>query len=82
MIVRRRVLFETVLSAGAATLFSSLRLSAHASPADVRQVFQRALPATTLNNWTVTAVEVDYPPGGASEPHRHPGFVLGHGLEG
>ena len=78
----RRVLFETVLRAGAASLFSSLRLAAHANPAEVRQVFQHALPATSLNNWMVTALEVDYPPGGASEPHRHPGFVLGYVLEG
>lgn len=29
-----------------------------------------------------TAVEVTYPPGAASDAHRHPGFVLGYVLEG
>jgi quercetin dioxygenase-like cupin family protein len=82
VIVSRRVLFETVFSAGTATLFSGLRLVAHANAADVRQVFEHALPATPLNNWIVTVIEVDYPPGSASEPHRHPGFVLGYVLEG
>lgn len=40
------------------------------------------LPAVTLDGWTATMVEVQYPPSVGSEPHRHPGFVLGYVLEG
>ena len=29
-----------------------------------------------------TAVEVTFPPGSASDEHRHPGFVMGYVLEG
>lgn len=30
----------------------------------------------------VTLVEVEYPPGGSSTPHRHPGPVVGYVLQG
>ena len=50
--------------------------------AQVTSVFHGELPAVSLANWDVTAVEVHYDPGVASAAHRHPGFVLGYVLEG
>jgi quercetin dioxygenase-like cupin family protein len=48
----------------------------------VTTVHVQDLPAVNLNGWTATMVEVRYEPGGASQAHRHPGFVLGYVLEG
>ncbi len=45
-------------------------------------VFQHDLPDLTLHGWSVTAVEVSYPPGGASAAHRHPGITIAYVLEG
>src|SRR3989442_6950883 len=50
--------------------------------AGAKVVFQHDLPDLTLDNWAVTAVEVSYPPGGASASHRHPGFTVVYVLEG
>jgi quercetin dioxygenase-like cupin family protein len=80
--VTRRILFQTVLKSGLGTLCAQLLPFAEATAAEVHPIFEQSLPAIALNNWTVTALEVDYPPGGASEPHRHPGFVLAYVLEG
>ena len=54
---------------------------AEAAPA-ARQLVQRDLPKVNLDGWQMTATEVTYPPGEASGPHRHPGFVIGYVLEG
>jgi len=35
-----------------------------------------------LRGWSVTVVEVKYPPGGASNAHRHPGITFAYVLEG
>jgi quercetin dioxygenase-like cupin family protein len=45
-------------------------------------VFQHDLPDVNLHDWAVTAVEVNYPPGGSSTAHRHPGITLVYVLEG
>jgi quercetin dioxygenase-like cupin family protein len=45
-------------------------------------VFQHDLPDLNLHGWSVTAVEVPYTPGGASNAHRHPGITLAYVLEG
>src|SRR5260370_40357842 len=45
-------------------------------------VFQHDLPDVNLNGWSVTAVEVNYAPGGSSTAHRHPGITLVYVLEG
>lgn len=47
-----------------------------------RAVLVQDLPRVTLENWTVTASEISYPPGGSSAQHKHPGFVLAYVLEG
>ena len=45
-------------------------------------VFQHDLPGVNLDGWSVTAVEVNYPPGGSSTAHRHPGITIVYVLEG
>src|SRR5215467_11107743 len=45
-------------------------------------VFQHDLPDLNLNGWSVTAVEVNYAPGGSSTAHRHPGITIVYVLEG
>lgn len=45
-------------------------------------IFQHDLPDLELRNWAVTAVEVKYAPGQASNAHRHPGITLAYVLEG
>jgi len=45
-------------------------------------VFQHNLPDVSLKGWSVTAVEVNYPPGGSSTAHRHPGITIVYVLEG
>jgi quercetin dioxygenase-like cupin family protein len=45
-------------------------------------VFQHDLPDLNLHGWSVTAVEVNYAPGGGSSAHRHPGLTLAYVLEG
>ena len=64
--------------AGAALAQMWLPLVRAANPV----VFQHDLPGVNLNGWSVTAVEVNYPPGGSSTAHRHPGITLVYVLEG
>ena len=45
-------------------------------------MFKHDLPNLTLDDWEVTVSHVDYPPGRASAPHKHAGFVLAYVLEG
>lgn len=45
-------------------------------------VFQHDLPDLNLHDWAVTAVEVNYAPGGSSTAHRHPGLTFAYVLEG
>ena len=71
----RRILLGT---AGAA-LAQMLLPRAHAAN---QVVFQHDLPNVNLNGWSVTAVEVNYPPGGSSTAHRHPGITIVYVLEG
>jgi quercetin dioxygenase-like cupin family protein len=55
---------------------------ARAEGDSVRKVFEQALP--NLPGKTLTAVEVDYAPGGRSAPHRHAasGVVFAYVLSG
>src|SRR5215469_14208044 len=71
----RRVLLAT---AGVA-LAQMLALRARAAN---QVVFQHDLPDVNLSGWSVTAVEVTYPPGGSSTAHRHPGITIVYVLEG
>jgi quercetin dioxygenase-like cupin family protein len=45
-------------------------------------IFNHDLPDLNLHDWSVTAVEVDYAPGGSSKAHRHPGLTFAYVLEG
>lgn len=45
-------------------------------------IFQHDLPDLNLHGWSVTAVQVDYAPGGKSAAHRHPGITIAYVLEG
>jgi quercetin dioxygenase-like cupin family protein len=45
-------------------------------------IFEHDLPDVNLHGWSVTVVEVKYPPGGASNAHRHPGITFAYVLEG
>ena len=45
-------------------------------------IFQHDLPDISLHNWALTAVQVDYKPGGKSNAHRHPGITIAYVLEG
>jgi quercetin dioxygenase-like cupin family protein len=47
----------------------------------VRQVMMQPLP-TSMGDNAAAVVVVDYAPGAASRPHRHPGVVFGYVLEG
>jgi quercetin dioxygenase-like cupin family protein len=55
---------------------------AAASDSQDRTAFSRALPRMDGAHLNVTVVEVTYPPGGSSPPHRHPCPVIGYVLEG
>src|SRR5438874_925575 len=59
-------------SAGAALAQMFLPQAQAANPV----VFQHNLPDVSLKGWSVTAVEVNYPPGGSSTAHRHPGITI------
>jgi len=50
--------------------------------AGVKPVLEQELPAVTMDDWKLTAVEVTYDPGEVDPPHRHPGFVFGYVIEG
>lgn len=48
----------------------------------VRLVLKQPIPNIDMHDWEMTAVEVAYPPGGASRPHRHPGLTVAYVIEG
>jgi quercetin dioxygenase-like cupin family protein len=48
----------------------------------VKRIFEQALPDLELKDWAVTASEVRYEAGEASNAHQHAGFVIGYVLEG
>jgi quercetin dioxygenase-like cupin family protein len=95
MITRRQVM--KALAFGSAVLgpelISQIGLAAtgenHATPGatvsaengvTVRQLLMQPLPA--MSNKMGAVVTVEYAPGAASPPHRHPGPVFGYVLEG
>ena len=58
------------------------RLPRPAPTATVRNVLVERLPKMNGATLAASLVEVTYPPGGASSPHRHPCPVVGYVLEG
>lgn len=55
---------------------------APAGPARVQEVLTEPLPALRGSEPRVQVLEVTYPPGGASEAHRHPCAVVAYVTEG
>jgi quercetin dioxygenase-like cupin family protein len=75
--INRRIL----LSGAGATLAQAMFSNAQAQGGS-KLVFQHDLPDLSLKDWSVTVVEVSYPPGESSPPHRHPGITVAYVLEG
>jgi quercetin dioxygenase-like cupin family protein len=57
-------------------------LSAQSSKSSSKVVFRHDLPDVSMNDWSVTVVEVSYGPGEGSPAHRHPGITIAYVLEG
>jgi quercetin dioxygenase-like cupin family protein len=77
--INRRVLLS---GAGATLAQVVLSNAAQAQGGGTKVVFQHDLPDLSLKDWSVTVVEVTYPPGASSPPHRHPGLTIAYVLEG
>ncbi|MDQ7248636.1 cupin domain-containing protein [Dongia sedimenti] len=67
------------LALGAAALFAGFGAGAN-SDADVKQVFSQALP--NVPGKVLSAVVVNYAPGGKSGAHHHAGSVFAYVLSG
>ena len=72
----RRTLLHLLLAGGAAAA-----LPASASAAGVRELDRRKLDGD-LDGREAVWLEVTYPPGASSAPHRHAGEVFGFVIEG
>jgi quercetin dioxygenase-like cupin family protein len=55
---------------------------AQAPAAAPRAPIKFDLPNLSMDDWEVTIVHVDYPPGRVGSAHRHAGFVLAYVLKG
>jgi quercetin dioxygenase-like cupin family protein len=82
-LVSRRLVNRRVLLGSASALLAQVLVSnAQTADAGRKIVFEHDLPDLNLKNWSVTAVEVSYPPGASSPSHRHPGITIAYVLEG
>ena len=75
--VNRRVLLGS-----ASALLAQAVLSTAQTAGGRKIVFEHDLPDLSLKGWSVTVVEVSYPPGESSSAHRHPGITIAYVLEG
>ena len=48
----------------------------------IRLLLKQPIPSIDMRDWEMTAVEVTYPPGGASRPHHHPGLTVAYVIDG
>jgi quercetin dioxygenase-like cupin family protein len=80
--MHRRVLLDTLVTAGVGAVLSPLIAAALPVASEDRQILAQDLPHITLENWRMTALEVSYKPGEMDQAHRHPGFVFGYVIEG
>jgi quercetin dioxygenase-like cupin family protein len=71
-----------ILLSGAGATLAQVMLSSAQAQGGSKLVFQHDLPDLNLKDWSVTVVEVSYPPGESSPPHRHPGITIAYVLEG
>jgi quercetin dioxygenase-like cupin family protein len=76
MLTRRSVLV------GSSALLLARALAAQGTSGEAKLVFESDVPDLTIKNWSATVVEVSYPPGGSSAPHKHPGITIAYVLEG
>ena len=78
----KRCSIPIALALSLAALFAYHSSSAQGSPAQTRVVIAHELPPLDGNHLKVTGVEVNYAPGGSSQPHSHPCPVVGYIAEG
>ena len=76
---RMRFAFAALALGSGATL-AGLGAVAHSNDADVKQVFSQALP--NVPGKVLSAVVVNYAPGGKSGAHHHAGSVFAYVLSG
>ncbi|WP_395022992.1 cupin domain-containing protein [Dongia sp.] len=77
--MKRKVHTIAALALGAAALFAGFSAGAHAD-ANVQQVFSKLLP--NVPGKAMSAVVVNYAPGGKSGAHHHAGSVFAYVLSG
>jgi quercetin dioxygenase-like cupin family protein len=82
MMTRREAVASIALFSEFAASIAAAQTPTPAAQTPRPPVFKHDLPNLTLDDWEVTVSHVDYPPGRASAPHRHAGFVLAYVLEG
>jgi quercetin dioxygenase-like cupin family protein len=80
--IPRRDVIEGLFKTGMAVLGSSVLGSTKGQSTQSNAIFEHELPPIPLDHWNVTVTEVNYPAGGYSRPHSHPGFVIGYVIEG
>jgi quercetin dioxygenase-like cupin family protein len=83
MTTRRQALNALASAVSAVAAGGALSFAEDTAPAGASKVsvlLKKALPAGA--NEEVTLVTVAYAPGAGSDPHRHPGPVIGYVLEG
>lgn len=71
-------------SLAALTLLLRPLRGAARTPTEVarKSLFRQDLPKVNLDGWDFEALEITFPAGVLSNPHFHPGFVIGNVLEG
>ena len=82
MLIPRRDVIEGLFKTGMAVLGSSVLGSTKGQSTQVERYLRARAAANPARSLDVTVTEVNYPAGGYSRPHRHPGFVIGYVLEG
>jgi quercetin dioxygenase-like cupin family protein len=78
--MNRMHLAVAVLALGAGATLAGFAATAHSNDADVKQVFSQALP--NVPGKVLSAVVVNYAPGGKSGAHHHAGSVFAYVLSG
>jgi quercetin dioxygenase-like cupin family protein len=78
--MKRKFQAIAALALGAGALFFGFNAGAHSDEADVKQVFSKLLP--NVPGKVLSAVVVNYAPGGKSGAHHHSGSVFAYILSG
>jgi quercetin dioxygenase-like cupin family protein len=72
----------SAVAAFASLIAAANDADAQTSAAPPRAPIKFDLPNLTLDDWEVTVVHVDFPPGRMGSAHKHAGFVLAYVLKG